>query len=249
MEDTLTDLLSDDTYLAQRRTPQPGEYLYLHLSDLEQAIRDVANSQNCQRVLDYGCGGSPYREFFPCTHYERADFGAAGAIDYAISANGTIKAESGRYDMVLSTQVLEHVVDSGRYLSECRRMLRDGGTLLLSTHGTFADHPCPSDFRRWTCEGLRHDLEEAGFKVTDLRKLTTDGRALAFLMRTRVSSIALRRRPLFGWLFWGLSFVIHRFSRAFDKWCDANLTDCRVVSADTPMHDLYIGILVTAVKC
>ncbi len=43
----------------------------------------------------------------------------------------------------------------GLYLSECFRVLRPGGQLLLSTHGVFPYHPDPVDLWRWTCEGLR----------------------------------------------------------------------------------------------
>ena len=44
-------------------------------------------------------------------------------------------------------------------------MLRPGGRMLLSTHGMFIYHPDPVDYWRWTCAGLRHVVEEAGFRV------------------------------------------------------------------------------------
>jgi hypothetical protein len=37
--------------------------------------------------------------------------------------------------------------------------------LLLSTHGTWLYHPYPTDVRRWTCWGLKHDIEQHGFVV------------------------------------------------------------------------------------
>lgn len=37
--------------------------------------------------------------------------------------------------------------------------------MLLSTHGTFVYHPDPIDLWRWTCEGLRRIVEDAGFEV------------------------------------------------------------------------------------
>ena len=241
-------LLSDEAYLAQRSAPEPGEALYLHLSDLASAIRGAARAEPGDRVLDFGCGGSPYRAFFGGARYDRADFEAAPGIEFAIGADGTIGAESDDYDIVLSTQVLEHVDDAPRYLAECRRVLRGGGTLLLSTHGTFEDHPCPRDFRRWTSEGLCRDLAEAGFEVQAVRKLTTNGRALAFLLRTRAGSLAFRTSPSFGWLFSVVAFILRRFARPFDRWCDRHLAGCRVVDSEIPSHGLYIGLLAVAVK-
>ena len=66
---------------------------------------------------------------------------------------------------MLSTQVLEHVPDPRAYLAEALRVLRPGGRMLLSTHGTFVYHPDPVDLWRWTCEGLRLEVERAGFEV------------------------------------------------------------------------------------
>ena len=51
------------------------------------------------------------------------------------------------------------------YLGECRRVLRPGGWLLLSTHGTWLYHPHPTDFRRWTADGLVREIEAHGFTV------------------------------------------------------------------------------------
>src|SRR5205823_2015302 len=50
-------------------------------------------------------------------------------------------------------------------LSECLRVLRPGGRMLLSTHGVFPYHPDPVDLWRWTCEGLRREVEQVGFEV------------------------------------------------------------------------------------
>jgi hypothetical protein len=53
--------------------------------------------------------------------------------------------------------------------------------LLLTTHGVFPDHGCPNDFRRWTGEGLRGEVTQAGFDVRQLQLLTCDARAVHYL--------------------------------------------------------------------
>jgi len=68
-------------------------------------------------------------------------------------------------DGVVSFQVLEHVWDLDWYLGECHRVLKPGGWLLLSTHGTWLYHAHPTDFRRWTRDGLVGELLERHFQV------------------------------------------------------------------------------------
>jgi SAM-dependent methyltransferase len=61
--------------------------------------------------------------------------------------------------------VLEHVEDPRSYLAEAYRVLRTQGSLVLSTHGTWRYHPDPTDYWRWTIDGLRREITRAGFDV------------------------------------------------------------------------------------
>jgi SAM-dependent methyltransferase len=117
-------------------------------------------------VIDYGCGNMPYRPLFEAAgcKYLGADFD--GTPDIAIAADGRIDAADASADLVVSFQVLEHVRDLGRYFAEARRVLKPGGRLLLSTHGTWLYHPHPEDHRRWTRQGLVAEIEGFGFAVT-----------------------------------------------------------------------------------
>ena len=118
------------------------------------------------RVVDYGCADVPYRRLFgPDVDYVAADLPGNPAATVELRDDGTLPLEDGSADAVLSTQVLEHVEDPGRYLEECRRVLRPGGRMLLSTHGLMVYHPDPDDFWRWTCAGLRRSVQDAGFRV------------------------------------------------------------------------------------
>ena len=102
--------------------------------------------------------------------------------------------------VVVSFQVLEHVWDLDWYLSEARRLMAPDGTLVLSTHGTWLYHPHPTDFRRWTRDGLVLELTTRGFVVQEIAGLvgplawTTQFRALGF--HRLLSAIPLLGLPL-----------------------------------------------------
>lgn len=132
---------------------------------IEQLVRELAIPRSA-RVLDYGCGDLPYRHLFGDVDYVPADLPGNPRAMIETSPDGTLGAlGDGGFDLVLSTQVLEHASDPALYLNECYRLLRPGGRLLLSTHGLMVYHPDPVDYWRWTCAGLREQVDRAGLEV------------------------------------------------------------------------------------
>lgn len=118
------------------------------------------------QVLDYGCADMKYRGLFGAdVAYLGADLPGNPQATVQILPDGRLPLADASCDAVLSTQVLEHVADPALYLRECWRVLKPGGHLLLSTHGIMLYHPDPVDLWRWTCEGLRRIVQQAGFEV------------------------------------------------------------------------------------
>lgn len=92
-------------------------------------------------VLDVGAGSCPYRPLFKHCHYETQDFqalkneqlnlGSYGQIDYICDATD-IPVPDASFDVVLCTEVLEHCPEPIRVINEIARILRPGGTLILT---------------------------------------------------------------------------------------------------------------------
>src|SRR5262252_9519759 len=100
-EAALAETLDAKEYLRQRLEPRPGDPLYLCLSDLLIAIRNLL-PRRASRVLDYGCGGSPYRAIFGECTYHRADLAGGSNLDFKYGADARLPPEAADYDCVLS---------------------------------------------------------------------------------------------------------------------------------------------------
>ena len=113
-----------------------------------------------ERLLDFGCGDRPYEDLVVRSSfkYSGADLEYNTNADVQFSEGNALPEAEGVFSVVLSTQVLEHVWDIGWYLRECHRVLKLGGQLIFSTHGNWPYHPHPSDYRRWTSDGLRREI-------------------------------------------------------------------------------------------
>ena len=77
---------------------------------------------------------------------------------------------SGRFDVVASLQVIEHLWDQPGFLAECRRVLRPAGTLLLSTPNRLTFTPGnvtlnPFHARELSAQELVKAVESAGFEI------------------------------------------------------------------------------------
>jgi SAM-dependent methyltransferase len=151
---------------AERRLhPRMIDTDWLVLREMRRAIKALTGRAVSAGdiAIDLGCGSQPYRAAFEAcgATYIGADFSEA---DIVIDQSGRTAVADGSADVVLSFQVLEHVRDVGLYLAEARRLLRHGGRLILSTHGSWFYHPHPEDHRRWTRQGLLAELKLHGFE-------------------------------------------------------------------------------------
>jgi SAM-dependent methyltransferase len=169
----MRDADSVETEKAQRINPTLFNPRYLHLKELKRCTVKVINKHIATlpkaTLVDYGCGSMPYRTYFEpyVTQYIGADIAENTAADVRL-IDGKLDMQDGSADIVLSTQVLEHVTNPMLYLEESCRVLKQGGLLLISTHGIWRYHPDPTDYWRWTGDGLKKILGESGFNVLEV---------------------------------------------------------------------------------
>ncbi len=124
-----------------------------------------------ENLLDYGCADKPYEMLFKqkFVNHIGADLPGNKHAEIEIKPDGELPSADGSFDCVLSSQVLEHVIGSKTYLREAFRVLKSGGSLIVSTHGIWPYHPDPTDFWRWTIDGLQREIRLVGFEISWLR--------------------------------------------------------------------------------
>lgn len=151
-------------------------------------------------VLDAGSGKLPEQ-------YLRSEILATGCTLHTCDLNfgpgvdfeadvSDLPFDDGTYDIVLNTQVLEHVKDPGKVCRELGRVLKPGGLLFLTTPQSSPLHNLPWNFFNFTNLGLRLLMEDAGLETE--KEVAQGGHfaLLAFELHWTVQEI--RRSSLSG---------------------------------------------------
>jgi SAM-dependent methyltransferase len=119
------------------------------------------------KVLDVGCGEMPFRPFLSHeVHYQGLDvaesvsFGMRNHPDIVLFDGVNIPFPDNSWDGILCTEVLEHAVEPELLIAEMLRVLRPGGTLLLTVPFAARVHHAPHDYRRFTSFCLHRMLAD-----------------------------------------------------------------------------------------
>ncbi len=147
-----------------------------------------------ERALDLGCGSGDFtRELAAAGANAVGVEVAAAALERAAARHpeldfriapivGPLPFEDCSFELVWASEVIEHVADTARWLSEVRRVLSPGGRLLLSTpsHGRLRvavggierfSEPLGDHLHLYTRASLCELLEEFGFGAIRVRAL------------------------------------------------------------------------------
>lgn len=172
---------------------------YIVLTQLNGWVINKASPFARGVLLDYGCGGQPYRKVFsPCiSQYIGADVVDAGVgLDIELVPGRPVPLADGSIDTILSTQVLEHVYDFNSYLYDCYRLLVESGRLIITVPMNWRHHEEPFDYWRFSYWGIENSLKNAGFSILDISPC---GGLYSILGQTYLDHLAERQR-LRPWL-------------------------------------------------
>jgi len=150
-------------------------------------LRHLAALPKGVTVLDAGAGSQRYRSHCRELDYKAQDFGKVtvdqsrgfaalqsnyeyGPLDYVCDIT-QIPAADGIFDAVLCTEVFEHIPDPIAALRELSRLLKPGGSLILTVPANCLRHFDPYFFYSgFSDHWLRHWLEQTGLELVEFEQ-------------------------------------------------------------------------------
>lgn len=129
-------------------------------------------------ILDFGAGSSPYAHLFKTPTYVRVDFEGKGHShdkeEKAIYYDGKhIPFKDENFDLILSTEVFEHIFNLDEVLDELYRVSKKDGLMIITCPMIIAEHEMPNHFANYTSSGIKHLLKKHGFEIIAYKKIGT----------------------------------------------------------------------------
>lgn len=158
--------------------------------------RLIASHKTSRYVLDVGSGRSPYKHLFPNSiSLDSHPESGADIIGDALQ----LPVGDAQFEQVNCFELLEHVTDPQKCVDEIYRVLKPGGTLLLSTRFNFSVHHAPHDYYRFTRYGLKYLLRR--FHIVSIEPETVNFETLGVLLQRVVFQSEMRLNSIFAPLF------------------------------------------------
>jgi SAM-dependent methyltransferase len=130
------------------------------------------------RVIDLGCGDGQYREDILKVAEEyigvdwKNSFHDQSRVDVFADLNKPLPLNDCSSETVVAFQVLEHLPEPSAFISECFRILKPNGTLILTIPFMWYLHESPYDYFRFTKFGLEYLLKKNSFNVISINECT-----------------------------------------------------------------------------
>jgi ubiquinone/menaquinone biosynthesis C-methylase UbiE len=183
----------------QRPKWSSKDYIYysLFFRDLKNVFDH--NIKEGDRVLDIGCGNKPYETYIrSLTKCKEKDFylgcdvvqSSENKVDVLCEATD-IPELSEQYDVIICTQVIEHVFEHQKVLEEAWRLLKPGGRCIVSSNFVWENHEAPYDFYRFTEDCFKTLLTTKNFEIKESK---TQGGKWAMLGQLIIQVVAQKSR-------------------------------------------------------
>lgn len=214
----------DDTRLIPRRLNYSdivGEQEKFISKLLQQAFFETlelvpkGNAAKQREVLDVGAGECPLKSDLESRGYRYRSLditqNASGTIDYVAALDQILPEDllaEPAFDLVVCTEVLEHVANWNSAFGNLNRLLRTNGYCLVTAPFFYMLHEEPFDFWRPTNHALNAFAVKFGFEVVLENRLGDGWDTLGTLLCS--TSICRKRKSLVGLLATLPVYAVHK---------------------------------------
>jgi len=122
-------------------------------------------------LLDLGCGTQPYRSLYADRFKQviTGDVESRSPLDARLDVR-RLPFRDNTVDVVLLTEVIEHIVDGGAVVREIGRVLKPGGRLLITWPFIYPLHELPHDYVRYSEFAMQSLATGGGLAITRLER-------------------------------------------------------------------------------
>lgn len=113
-----------------------------------------------------------------------------------VSDATNIPLPNASFDTAIIAELLEHVPEPLKVLKEANRLLKPGGTVLVTVPFNVGIHGDPSDFGRYTETMLERMAKEAGFKEIKIERQGTIFAVAGLMLQHLFMSKGVSWRPI-----------------------------------------------------
>jgi SAM-dependent methyltransferase len=175
------------------------------------------------RVLDLGCGTSPYKADILKVADEYIGVDWENSLHDQSNVNvfadlcKPLPFEDNYADTIVSFQVMEHLPEPLLFLQESFRILKSDGAILITVPFMWHVHEEPHDYFRYTKYGLEYILNKAGFVDINIKENT--GFWQMWILKFNYHTAGFTPRPLkLLWIpIWWFGQIISPLLDKFDK--------------------------------
>lgn len=172
---------------------------------IDDALARIGKPPTGSRVLDIGAGECPLRGKLEALGFEYQSLDISqnqnGSIDYVARIDGELPGPllcAGGFDLLVLTEVLEHVPDWRTAFQNLAKLLKPGGHCIITAPFFYMLHEEPYDFWRPTDHALHVFAGGNGMEVVHSQRNGDGWEVLGTLLCS--TSVCRRRKNLFSFI-------------------------------------------------
>lgn len=189
---------------------------------IDDALARIGKPPTGSRVLDIGAGECPLRGKLEALGFDYQSLDISqnqnGSIDYVARIDGELPGPllcAGGFDLLVLTEVLEHVPDWRTAFQNLAKLLKPGGHCIITAPFFYMLHEEPYDFWRPTDHALSYFAAGNGMEVVHSQRNGDGWDVLGTLLCS--TSVCRREKDWLGYAALLPVWVVHQLLKWFFK--------------------------------